>query len=486
MTETGGVRRGLIVLLLAGTLVFGLVVDQGLTTPSRDGAWLPGVSPEAPGLEVPPPETLSAAWYCAEGTSNRGGRADETVFLANAGELAVQATVTVLRGEEKPARQSVEVPARARVSVKISDIVRTEDPGVVVEVFGGNVAVEHQLAGSGDIATAPCARRPAAQWFFAGGTTVKGTQDHLALLNPFEDDALVDITFFTEEGVEVPDALQGLILPPRTRVTVPVHEHVLRREIAAAEVTARNGRIVAERSVSIPGGGDQRGLAVWHGATEVASDWSFPEGRIRKGLTEDLWILNPSQLDTEVEVLVRPDGDQVVAPVPVPVPARSAVSYSVGELLERGGHALRVSAVGSEDVVVVVEIASGDPAPRRGYAVYPGIVEPAAKWLFPAGSADEEFDEWIVVENPSDEEVTVSISVLAGGVLLVPEGFGELKVAPGARNSFRLGDAIKRSDLPVIVEADRPVEVTRGLFQDEIVSVSPGIPFPPEKSGRAT
>ncbi|MBI2168764.1 MAG: hypothetical protein HYU28_04575 [Actinobacteria bacterium] len=478
--ESAGLRRGFAFLVLAGTLVTGLVTDEGLGRPVRRGSWIPLPAPEAPQQSlVTEPDTLSASWYCAEGTSNDGGRADETVVIANAGEQPLEAVVTVLLGDAPPARRALEVAPRSRAELRIADLAKVEEPGVVVEVFGGSAAVEHVVRAAGDLAAAPCARRPTTQWLFAGGATLKDVSDTLALFNPFDDDAVVDMTFFTEDGVVQPEALQAFVVPGRSRVSVPVQDHVLRKEIAAAELRTRTGRIVAERSIQWDGTTGRRGLGLYLGANETAESWTFPEGHVDHRVFEDVWVFNPGRSATEVEIQPDLEGDAIQEPTVASVPARSAISVRMNDSIAAGtAHALRVTATGEEDVVVAQELLSATGAPREGYALVPGITSPARAWVFPAGSADDVFDEWIIVTNSGTDTTRVTISVLAGGLLLVPEGLGDLEVKPFERRAVRLGDSLKRTDLPVLVEADAPIEAERALFEGAGVSYSPGAPFP--------
>lgn len=477
---SAGLARGLAILLVGGAILLALAVDEGLGEPVDDPAFAAESAADESLVGVPPAGTLSAAWYCAEGTSSGGGRADEIVAIANSREVPVDAQITVLRGrEQSPVRHQVEVPARSRERVRIADIVETPEPGVVVEVFGGGAAVEHELRGAnGDHAVLPCAREPAGRWLFPGGATVKDARDVLALLNPFAEDAVVDMTFFTEDGVERPVALQGFVVPGRSRVTVPVHEHVLRKERVAAEIVVRSGRIAAERSIRWDGSTDRRGLAVFGGVQAPAETWWFPEGLVRERVAEDIWVLNPAEVGTVVEIQPHLDGDRVAAPLEVDVPARSAVSVRLDDAVPEGvGHGLAVTAVGDADVVVAQELTALTGATRPGSSVAVGIRETARRWLFPSGAADDRVDEWIVALNPGTKPVSMRVSVLAGGLLLVPEGLGDLEVEPGRRRPVRLGDALERSDLPIVVEADGPLAVSRGLFTETAVSLGPGVPY---------
>src|SRR5262249_39054528 len=152
------------------------------------------------------------------------------------------------------------------------DIVASPEPGVVVEVVGGQAVVSHQLTGQGDFALEPCARSASTDWYFANGTTLRGSQQFITLFNPFGDDAIVDVSFLTDAGEQEPDATQGLVVPRRSRVSVPVQDALERQTVVAAHVHARAGRIVAERTQLFDGTSSEgvplrKGIAVSLGAT---------------------------------------------------------------------------------------------------------------------------------------------------------------------------------------------------------------------------
>ncbi|HVM41341.1 MAG TPA: DUF5719 family protein [Acidimicrobiia bacterium] len=477
MTETGPVRRGLVVLVVGGVLAAAAIAGEAVKAPRPEAAFATRPDAVLAGPLVPPANTLSTAWYCAAGNADGEGF-DEMVAVVNAGEEPVRASVTVLSDGTVEGRERVEVKPRSRVQVRVADVAPVANPGVVVEIFGGGAAVEHVLEGGGDLATSPCARRPSTRWMFAGGTTVRGARDELHLLNPFDEDAIVDMAFYSEDGASRPQDLQAFVVPARSRVSVMVHDHVLRKRLVAAEVQARVGRIVAERTTQFTGGGGRRGLALALGATESAPNWAFPEGLVGARVIEEIWIFNPGRTDTEVEVTAEPADGGVAEPQVVPVPSRSAVAVRINKVLEEGAHAVFVQAIGSADVVAQQAIVARTGSPRIGFSVAPGIPRASTRWVFPAGSADDVHDEWITVRNPGAEDVSFTISVLAGGVALVPEGLGNLTVEAGSRRAVRMGDALKRSDLPVLVEAEAPLEAVRGFYRaTEGVSVEPGIPF---------
>ena len=233
---------------------------------------------------VPSEDSLSTSWYCAEGTSTPDGRADETVLIASVADTAAEATVTVMPGgDTAPVSRTVHLDPREEKRVRVADVLATPEPAVVVEVVGGQAVVAHELVANGDLATEPCARGAASDWYFADGTTLKGAQQYLVLFDPFGDDAIVDVSLVTDDGVQEPDALQAISVPRRSRVTIPVSDLVPRQRSVAVHVHARTGRVVAERTQIFDGTASdgevvRQGIAVSMGALSPRREWYFPYG----------------------------------------------------------------------------------------------------------------------------------------------------------------------------------------------------------------
>ena len=91
----------------------------------------------------------------------------------------------------------------------------------------------------------PCATAGSSQWYFATGATLINASVGLSLLNPYPTDAVVDLSFTTDQGVEQPQEFQGLVVPPDGLLTVNLGDHLRRRQAIATTVTARSGRLVA-------------------------------------------------------------------------------------------------------------------------------------------------------------------------------------------------------------------------------------------------
>ncbi|MCZ7526856.1 MAG: DUF5719 family protein [Acidimicrobiia bacterium] len=273
--------------------------------------------------------------------------------MANLGDAQAEALVTVMPGAgQDPVVTTLVLPARSQTRVRVGDVLAVPDPGVVVEVFGGRPVVEHLLRRGDDVALGPCAREPSTRRLFAAGTTVKGAELWLELFNPFEEDAIVDATFFTEGGFQAPEALQGLGVPRRSKVVVPVHDHVRREAHVATEVRTRVGRVVAEQTIAFDGTDGRRGLGLSVGAGAPGESWTFPYGRLVEGAGELVAVVNPDLGTTEVDVVAHLEGDAVVEPQTLAVPGRSVAVVNLAEWLPvETLHAVEVQVTGRQPVM---------------------------------------------------------------------------------------------------------------------------------------
>jgi hypothetical protein len=476
------VRRVPIVVALVAIVVAAAVLDRG--APER-GRASPARPVAALGPTVPDADAVSVTWYCAEGTAAPEGRADETIIVANLGADDAEAEVTVLAGDdEQPPRRRLEVPAHAQAELRVADVVDAPErlevtgavvgPGVMVEVFGGRAVVEHSITRDDDLAVGPCARQPSREWFFGGGTTVRGAEQVLALFNPFATDAIVDVTFLTEAGVQSPEGVQALVVPQRSRVAVLVHDQVRRQEQVATAVRARTGRVVAEQSLAFDGSEGTRGLALLLGTTAPSRAWSLPFGSVVEGRTHTATVANFDERSTEVEVGTLLDGNDTLTPETVPVPGRSVVTVDVGALVPNDTEfAVEVRAIGAEPVVVE-ELTTSLAASEGGAALESGVRAPARRWVF-AGLDDADADALVSVLNPGRRRVGVEL--LTVDDLDAPDSSAaDRSLDPGERTTFTLSELGIDPDDVLLVDATGNVVAERVLSTSTGRSVDTGIP----------
>ncbi|MGH7358982.1 MAG: DUF5719 family protein [Acidimicrobiia bacterium] len=452
-----------VVLLLGGAVVLDQVVAEP-TPPAGDGN----------DSELPSGDELSASWFCAEGTSAPDGRAEESILVANLGTDEVEALVTVMPGgDEGPVTDTIAVPPGTTSRLDIADVLETAEPGVVVETFGGPAVVEHELRGSNDLAVGPCARGPETRWLFAAGTTIRNSSQFLALFNPFGEDAIVDVTYFSEGGPEVIEAVQGLVVPRRSRVTVPVHEHVRREGTVGIDVRARAGRIVAERSMVFDGTEEGlEGLAVSLGGPAPANEWWFPYGDAAGGSDVRVAVANPNDTPADVEVTtLLQGGDDVGQPQQVVVAPQSSSVIDLDQVVQSAdAYGVIVRSPASE--VVAEQLVGWSAGDERGAATLLGSPAPSERWAFATARLPED-DGGIAVVNPGSDVTHVAVVAYDGGAERIIE---EIDLAPGERHVFDAGSLNLPEDVPVAVVANHPVVVARAAFIGRGATLSPGVP----------
>lgn len=414
---------------------------------------------------------VSSTWYCAGATANAGGPALATIVLSNPGEHEATAGIrTVTDQGEPPPRVPVKIAPRSVGTVKLAPVPSAAHGAAVVDVDSGLVVVEMLVgagpATAGEYAVTPCASSASRNWYFAGGSTAKDATLQLSLLNPFPEDAIVDLSFATETGHAVPADFQGIVVPPRGLAVVDIGSHVRRREAVATEVAVRSGRLVAAQTLARSLAG-RAGLSAGLGAPSLGGDWYFPDGVAGAGVTERYAIANPAPREAKVLIEVTL-AEGAAEPLERTIPAKGRLEVVMNP--EAGipvgvAHAVVVRSLNDVPVVASRELEAGPPSSRLGRSDTLGARRLARRWLFAAGGVEESLDEWVVVHNPGNRPTKVSITGLADGQVLAIEGLQGVTIAPGRRQAFRLSDHVKRSPLPVVVESSLPVVAERALYK---------------------
>jgi hypothetical protein len=473
------VRRGPILFVVVVALVAAIVAQQdessSSTTSSRASHARVG---------VPAADVASSAWYCAAGTSSADGAATETLVIASLARTDIEATITVMPGgDASPATDTMRLAPGEQVNVPVADVLATAEPGVVVETVGGPAAVSHALEHGDDVATEACTRTASTEWYFASGTTVDGSLHDLVLFNPFGDDAIVDVSFVTDTGAQEPAGLQALVVPRRSRVTIPVQDSVLRQALVAAHVHARTGRIIAEQTQTFDDvtvdGSNRNGIALSAGTTAPSSVWRIPAGSTRDGGRVQVALANFSSDDSRVDVRVvlAGGGDLPAQTVRVPSQGIEVVDVTTRVPLDTDiAVTATVRDVDGRRVPVVAELLATWPkaSSSTGLAGTLGSTFTATRWVVPVPDVDAEAT--LTVFNPGTEPVTAEL-LAAGDVdrAVGPTSEPELAIGPGKVKTVRLA-LLGARPVAAVVTANHPVVVGLTLLGDAGAAVSTGLP----------
>ncbi|MCU1381036.1 MAG: hypothetical protein JWN29_4019 [Acidimicrobiales bacterium] len=414
-----------------------------------------------------PAGALSSTWYCAGGTATAGGVANLTVVVANVGASPRTGTVTwIPTGGGKRTVVPLRVGPDRSQAVAATDSVDAPIVSALVELDGGEVAVEHAVSGPHGSAAAPCASEPSNRWYLANGVTERDADETLALFNPFPDDAVVDIAVSSEQGRGAPSQLQGLPIAAGTTTFVRLGDHVRYRKVAAVAVVARTGRLVVDRIQSFDGTAGRSGISLAVAAPAPASTWYFPDGLYEGGLAESWHVYNPGDREAQVTLEIVPAKGNPPEPYDITIPphTQQTVEATPDRVASGVAHSSTIRSLNGVPVVAERAIDARKPAPRQGWSSALGAPRADRRWVFPIGEANVNTDEWIVIHNPGAQRRTVSVVALANGQRLPIEGLQDLRIGPAGRLALRLGDHISRTPLPVVVEADGPVVAEREAY----------------------
>ncbi len=464
-------RRLVAVLAVAGG-AFGLFAASQVGHPYRPS--LPPAPSATAGPVLAPGSAIASTWFCAEGTAVTNGRAAETVLIANVAPRTVTATVTVMTGSAKPLTRRLSVAAFGQRRVPVSTLATAPEPGVVVEVPGSGGVVEHELSRGSQDTIGPCARQATTDWYFSGGNTGVGAEDWLALFNPFGDDAIVDVTFLTSTGVESPGSAQAVVVPRRSRVSLPLHVIVPDHEALAFHVHARLGRLVAEQSIATDGSNGPAGLTTMLGVAAPATTWRIPALDAQSGTAATLSIANFANAGTKTTLNFALDQHATLPVNRFTVPSMDVTANPVGQNVPpSGGWALTVRGPRAGPILPAVTETWAAPAAVAGMSATVGATASARRWVFTTGRLDTADPAQVVALNTTGRRLHVTL-LTAGSDAAALHPVSTTAVGAHRRAVFPL-DATIGPDQVLVLQATGPVVGGRLVLGPSVITGT-GVP----------
>jgi Family of unknown function (DUF5719) len=380
------IRRAILVAAVVVFAVVGVTVSRH--RPASVAAVL-GTNDQSPMPMATTGSALTTSWFCPgvpAATDRSTG--DGNITVLNPTDTPMSGNLTFFPGEGATLTTALSVPARAQAVVVPRDVAPAAVTGVLVEVYGTNAVVSQTTVTSVGSSTTPCATTASAQWYVAEGTTTIGSTYRLLVLNPFPDDAIVDVSFAADDGPRTPTALQGYVVKARTLRVIDVAAAVQRDTLVSASVVARNGRVVVGRFQSIPYA-PRKGFIASLAESSGGSQWWFANGQKGDGVDEQLVLYNPFDDDTSANVTIFPSDPTKGTPVPltysVPSHQRVAVDVASTDQVPAGSHSIMVTTDPDRPVVAerVIDITTKD---RDATTVQAGSRVAAARWYVPIGA----------------------------------------------------------------------------------------------------
>jgi len=478
-------------ILVTGLLAVALVYDARVDEPAP-GLTSIAVAPEP---AVAATEAARATWFCAGGTVDE--LASHALVLTNTGSEQRTATVTIVGPSDlEPVDAELVLPAGGSGDLDLAAAVLAVAPGAtgpisaVVEVDGGGVVAEHTVTGLG-ADRAPCASSAGSRWYVPYGSTVRpGARELLVFFNPFVSDAVVDLSFATDNGVRETEEGEGLVVPGRSSVLFDITDSVTVSEVVATTVTARTGQVVVDRIQQFDGTGDDalRGLTVGGAHPETARVWYLPGVRIEGARTERLVVQNPGTERAEVDIELLPhDPDVLLEPFALSVRPGQYATIDLDTVVSLQDDSIT-------DVNAVVRSANGVPvvvnrvvavpqtppdvvateAAVPGVSATVGMTAPARRLVVGADLVPGGAGSRLTIVNPSADAIAVvTLTVLEGGAR---DALEPVELAPGATLVVDL-DELADGPMSVLVDSTAPLVAARETVGITSRSVASAVPF---------
>lgn len=391
----------------------------------------------------PPPATVSSArWVCPHGGGDGWtGR----VVVMNPGDEPADVRITTF-GRDK---DSVTTEATVPASRQLVHEVPASDPAAttVIDAFGPWVGVAWLVSSEdpGGLGAEPCLPERARRWLAGDPGTPQGERATLVVSNPYDADAIVDVALYSADRPPIrAEAWTDLEIGARRSVALPVNRIAEGEEALLAEVSAEVGR-VAVASFVTGGDGGIRSVV----ATPTAS-----------GPVHHLPVAGGDGATTML-VGVPSESEVRFAPMLLGSDApQAAGGLTDGEQTGPSSRTYPVATAGPSSVRVEVDAGADAAFVLRALGrsvdggATAGTSTTASAWVVPSTVLGEPSFPALVIVNPGQEEVAVTLRHLpagegsagaeamvvvpAGSVVAAPDDF--LTAQPGAAVLVRADD----------------------------------------------
>jgi hypothetical protein len=325
----------------------------------------------------------------------------------------------------------------------------------VVESFGSPAATDGVLLARGaGAAAAPCTGQPGTRWYFAAGSTSRGQDTYLLVVNPFPEDASIGVRLLTGDGAVGLPRLRELTIQPLSETVIFLGDFHPEDQSFGIDVTVPRGRLVVGRYIRLAPRSGPKGLSLALGVQDPAQRWQFAEGEVPRDGEELLQLANPGEREALAQVVFETEEQQVAPPEleEVAIPAGSHVTVKVSDRLPRGTKHGTTVLVTNGQPIVAERQTTGASGGMRGTEAAPGVPVTARRWIVHAGTPVGGTAELALVNSGRDD-------ASAGVVLATPLGavhppqLARVSVPAGRRVSLDLTPFLKGQPATVLVDA---------------------------------
>lgn len=406
---------------------------------------------------------LSTAWYCP---LPGGEGVGSSVSTTNLGDEPVKLRRWTAGEEKASSIQESDLPGRRRTAFAAADFGIPNAAGVV-EAFGARTLSDFTALGPRvGVGSTRCSVQPFDVWMFGVASTLRRTDTHLLVANPFREEARIKVRVITSSEDVSPSSLDGIVIPPLSQARLFLGDYYRETEMFGLEVVASAGRILVARSLQWATRDGVRGLSVDLGVGGPSENWQFAGGEVPTDGEETLSLVNPGESEALVQVTFQTETEQLTQPAlqEIPIPAGRQVVIKMSEHLPRGTrHGTTISSINA--VPVVAEVLSvGSLAGVKGMdAILGQLPVDSSRWIVPTGSPAGG-SELLAITNTSDQQATVSVILLTEQSEVRPPELSAIPVGGGRRATVDITQYLAGGAASALVESSTPgVFVARRL-----------------------
>ncbi|MBN2168534.1 MAG: SpoIID/LytB domain-containing protein [Actinobacteria bacterium] len=406
------------------------------------------------GVDVRSTDTYPMTWYFAEGTTRPGYTT--YICLGNSNETAAEVDITYLIDGEESQVVPYTVEANSRKTIDASrDIgVHKDFSCTITSVNGVFIVAERpmyfnksQINGGHDTIGA---NSPAANWYFAEGTTRKGYTTYLCIGNPHDTPAEIRIRYFIEGGENI-EALH--VVDPMSRETVNVSDDIGTGKDFSCEAASLNGvPVIVERPLYFNTGVYNGGHDAM-GASKLKTSWYFAEGTTRPGYDTYVCLGNPSDRKTEIKLKYYLNGSETKE-VYYSVEPLSRLTIDTSNDVGAGrDFSCRINTINSVPFIAERPMYFNTGVYNGGHDTM-AAPYPKPFWHFAEGTARPGYKTYVCLGNPTEKTADVLIYYLRGNGTITSQRFD---VPPYSRSTVCANDVIDNGEGPAL---DIGIEVT--------------------------
>jgi Family of unknown function (DUF5719) len=442
-----------------GLIALGLLTDA-VSSPVQD----PGRRPEVA-------RHIERAAFCPQAVAEPGSEISVAVASATGGALPVDLEEATFGPTASPSPPStVDLAERSFLTREPTDGAALNAVGYGGHVVAGVAATyEEPVEGAG---AARCSERYSNIWYFPGGSSALGYDERILLYNPFADEAVARVTFFTPAGDRDSPSLDDVAVGSGSWEEISINEFAKTKDLLSATVEPIRGRVIAWRVLFAKPEEAPHGVGFTLGATETSDTWYFPEGFIGNGSNQSFTVLNPTEHEVTASLslftdkkVVQPPDDRIEDFQSITLEPRTSQEVSLAGLEAPDGASVShvsalVSAAEGAEIVVerTMSLSSGD---LDGVAMEMGIAQPGLRWMLPPAVAKPATDA-LAVYNPGGAQASVSVTLLTEDGPQSPKSLQGITLKPHLRAQIPIG-AITREEgaAYAVLTSDRPVVAER-------------------------